>query len=142
KVVNWLAVCKQDRTVKVFAFDVPTEGERDAAMAGAIREFHAAHPDMRLVALMGNIHASQAPFPLGGRVIDTTASLLKDLAPVSVLVLYQSGTIWACMPGCGVHPVESRWGKDRTPGWHDASPMAGYAASWVLGSLTASAPAV
>lgn len=132
----------QGLPLRVFAFDLPTEDDRDAAMAGAIRAFHAAHPDTRVVALMGNIHASQTPIARGEGTIITTASLLTDLEPSSMLLLYRSGTIWACMPGCGVHPVNSKWGADKAPGLHPSSPMAGYSATWVLESITASVPAV
>jgi hypothetical protein len=132
----------QGRPLQVFAFDLLSEGDRDAAMADAIRAYHAAHPHTRIVALMGNIHASQTPMKRGDGTIITSASLLTDLDPVSMLLLYRSGTIWACMPGCGVHPVQSKWGMEKAPGLHLSSPMAGYSMTWVLDRITASAPAV
>lgn len=135
------ALRQRGRPLTAFAFDVPTEGDRDASMAAAIRAYHAAHPEKRIVALMGNIHGSQTPIPLGGREIVTTASLLKDLEPISLLLLYRSGTIWACMPECGVHPVQSKWGNDKAAGLHPSSPMEGYSATYVLDRITASPPA-
>jgi hypothetical protein len=132
----------QGRALNVFAFDLPSGGDRDAAMADAIRAYHVAHPGVRIVALMGNIHASQTPIARGEGTIITTASLLTDLGPVSVLLGYRAGTIWACMPDCGVHPVQSQWGKQRAPGLHPSSPMAGYSMTWVLERITASEPAL
>jgi hypothetical protein len=132
----------QGQALSVFVFDLPSDRDRDAAMADAIRAFHATNPGTRIVALMGNIHASQTPMKRGDGTIITSASLLTDLDPVSMLLLYRSGSIWACMPGCGVHPVQSKWGSEKAPGLYPSSPIAGYSMTWLLDRITASAPAV
>jgi hypothetical protein len=129
--------------VTVFGFSDILPGKTyDASIAQIIRDFHAAHPGLPVVALMGNVHASQTSFQVGGHDLVTAASLLKDLHPTSVLLAYPSGTIWACMPDCGVHEVSDRWGIARQPGLHQGSPMGGYSSSYILPAITASPPAV
>lgn len=129
--------------VTVFEFSDILPGKTyDASIAEIIRDFHARHPGLPVVALMGNVHASQTFFQVGGHDLVTAASLLRDLHPTSVLLAYQSGTIWACMPDCGVHKVASEWGVARKPGLYTGSPMGGYASSYVLPGISASPPAV
>ncbi|HVX03578.1 MAG TPA: hypothetical protein VHA71_00500 [Rhodanobacteraceae bacterium] len=129
--------------VTVFTFsDILPAKTYDASIAQAIRDFRTKHPRMAIIALMGNVHASPMPFRVEGHDLLTAAYLLRDLHPTSVLLAYQSGTIWACMPGCGVHKVASEWGNARKPGLHEGSPMGGYSTSYVLPRITASPPAV
>lgn len=132
----------QSVPLTVFVFDAPSSGDRDASLAQSIREFHAKNRTLSIVALMGNVHASQIPMQLGGEQIVTTASLLKDLKPTSVLVGYGTGTVWVCMPDCGVHNVKSDWGSSKKPGFVDAAEWPGYTVSYVLPRITASPPAV
>lgn len=128
--------------VTVFTFSDILPGKTyDVSIAQAIRDFHSKHPGVSIVALMGNVHASPMPFQVEGHDVLTAAYLLRDLHPTSVLLAYQSGTIWACMPGCGVHKVASEWGSAREPGLHEGSPMGGYSTSYVLPRITASPPA-
>jgi hypothetical protein len=129
--------------VTVFTFSEILPGKTyDASIAEVIRGFHAVHPGLPVVALMGNVHASPVPFQVGGHDLLTTAYLLRDLHPMSVLLAYQSGTIWACMPDCGVHKVADKWGIARKPGLYAGSPMGNYSSSYVLSGITASPPAV
>ena len=127
----------------VFEFSDILPGKTyDASIAEIIRGFHARHPGLPIVALMGNVHASQTFFQMSGHDLVTAASLLRDLHPTSVLLTYQSGTIWACMPDCGVHKVASEWGVARKPGLYTGSPIGGYASSYILPGISASPPAV
>ena len=91
---------------------------------------------------MGNIHARRAPVRFGDQDIVTTAVLLEDLDPVSVFFAGgQRGTIWACMPDCGVHDQPNKWGSTRAAGFVEESPVTGYSVSYVLPTV-ASHPAV
>ena len=129
--------------ITLFTFSEILPGKTyDASIAQDVRTFHTAHPALPIVALMGNVHANPQPFQAGPNEILTAAYLLRDLHPTSVLLAYPSGTIWACMPKCGVHPVASHWGNARKPGLHKGSPMGLYASSYVLRNITASQPAI
>ncbi|MGY0651724.1 hypothetical protein ACW7GZ_07655 [Luteimonas sp. A537] len=136
------ALNQQGVPLTVFAFDAPTSQSRDAALAQGIRDFHSANPSLPIIALMGNIHASQMPIQRGNQEIVTSGVLLQDLEPTSVLIAYRSGTTWACMPDCGIHQVNSKWGNSRELGFVGESPMPGYAIAYVLPGITASPPAV
>ncbi|MCA1791935.1 MAG: hypothetical protein LC667_19435, partial [Thioalkalivibrio sp.] len=135
---------EQDLPLSVFAFDaqISSDENRDAVLAQAIRDFHSLDPSLPVIALMGNVHASQSRIQRGDQLIVTSGSLLQDLSPTSIVLTYGSGTIWACMPDCRVHQVNSSWGKARQPGFTNASPMVGFTSSYLLPSITASPPAV
>jgi hypothetical protein len=133
---------KQGVPLQIFAFDSPSGLTRDASLAQGIRDFHADNQNLSIIALMGNVHASQQPIQRNGEQIVTSGALLHDLSPISVLVAYRSGSIWACMSGCGVHEISSDWGGGRQPGFVDESPIPGYDVSYVLPTITASPPAV
>ena len=129
--------------VDVFAFDDQpgTDLQRDVAIAGAIRRFHEAHRDTQVVALMGNIHAAQAPMVIAGQTIVPSGHLLADLRPVSIVVAYPQGTIWACMPDCGVHAVNAAKSFSTTPGFREGASSAGYSHTYSLATITAAPPA-
>ncbi|MEO8802846.1 MAG: hypothetical protein ABI304_02890, partial [Rudaea sp.] len=132
----------QNVRLRVFAFEPEYHDGRDAALAQSIRTFHLNNPTFSIIALMGNIHASQTPFQVGGKQIVTTGTLLKDLNPTSVFIAYVKGTVWVCMPDCGIHEVRSEWGASEKAGFVDEAPWPGYSKSYVLSSITASPPAV
>jgi len=135
---------QQDIPLTVFAFDAQTniDTSRDSAIAQSVRNFRAANPSLPIVALMGRVHASQAPIHRGDQLIITSGSLLQDLNPTSVLLGHPSGTIWACMPDCDIHQVDSSWGTAKQSGFTNESPMLGYSTTYVLPSITASPPAI
>lgn len=129
--------------ITVFAFTQINAGMTyDASIAQTIRDFHSKHPQLRVVALMGNVHASQSPLRIFEPEIIPAGYLLRDLHPISVFLAYRSGSIWACMPDCGIHRVDSEWGDARQPGFYNTSPMQGYSVAYVLPSITASPPAI
>lgn len=136
------ALIRDDAPITVFAFEVPSASSRDAALAKGIRDFRLAKPDATIIALMGNMHASQAVLQPGDRQSTPAGLLLADLDPTSLLIVHRSGTVWACMPDCGVHQVEGKPGDARAEGYMEASPMPGYTRSYVLARTTASPPAV
>lgn len=136
---------QQGLPVSIFAFARTGEQRgitRDAALADSIHEYHTHHPKIRMVILTGNVHASQAQLKLGKSRIVPTGSLLRDLHPVSILMTYPLGSIWACTPDCGVHQVGSKRWASVKPGFYDKAPMPGYSVSYMLPSITASPPAV
>lgn len=128
--------------VRIVAIDKPSsEISRDAAMARAIRTELQTSVNARVVVLMGNYHASKAPS--SDPTFKSTAFLLSDLSPTTVLIGYRAGTAWACMDGtCGIHPLSSKWAADRFAGFHSGvSPLPGYDGTYLLETITASPPA-
>jgi hypothetical protein len=131
-------------SVDVFAFDDQpgTSLERNQAIAEGIRRYRVLHPDVRIVALMGNVHASQAPMAVKDKTIVPSGMLLADFKPVSVLVAYPDGTIWACLPDCGVHEVHASKGLATPLGFSTGASWEGYSYTFSLPSITAAMPAV
>lgn len=134
----------QRHRIELFAFDDQpgTELERNVAIADGIRRFHDAHPGTTIVALMGNVHAMQEPIGSDGEQMLPSGLLLSNLDPVSILVQYPKGTIWACMPDCGVHELEPRTVSQQPPGFKQGASLQGYSHSYLLPSITASRPAI
>ena len=141
---NIRAMKQSGKPVDLFAFDdQPGTGlERNVAIANGIRRFHDAHPGARIVALMGNVHAMQDKMYAGNETIVPSGYLLADLHPVSVLVMYPAGTIWACMPNCGIHRIAPRNPETSPSGFREGASLGGYSRSYLLPSITASLPAV
>lgn len=135
---------QRGRAVRVVALDKPdARPSRNAVMAASIRALHVQAPRARIVALLGNLHAPSSPIPDRPAWDQPVGVQLQDLAPLSVLALYQQGTAWVCMPECAVHPVRSSWAAGREPRYYAGeSAMEGYASTQVLGAVTASPPAV
>ena len=128
-------------SLQVLAMDGSTsDSSKDEAMASALRRAMQDDPQARVLALMGNIHARVLPDeaeddpPVGSR--------LRDLRPLAVLANHGGGEAWVCMDGaCGVHPMPSRWGKDRKPGYYPGqAAWSSYADTIHLGTITASLP--
>lgn len=135
---------KSGRLIDVFAFDdqASTKLERNIAIANGIRRFHTNHPTIKILALMGNIHAMEDPIHLGGREVVPSGSFLHDLHPTSIMIAYPAGTIWACMPTCGSQTLKAAGGETGALGFREGSPMGGYTYTYYLRSITASPPAV
>lgn len=132
--------------VEILTF-IPPEDDRagldhEAAMAQAIRDFHARNPRTRIVALMGNVHAGQAPLEGPDYRVEPTGYFLTDLDPVSIFIANPAGSIWACMEDCGIQQLPLMWAKGRPVGFTDDTPRPGYNVSYVLPSITASPPAI
>ncbi|MGN2248020.1 hypothetical protein ACFWZ3_15150 [Frateuria sp. GZRR35] len=68
--------------------------------------------------------------------------LLADLEPVSILVTYPKGSIWACMPDCRIHDLSPRTPVPGPPGFKKGATLGGYGYMFLLGSITASPPAI
>lgn len=130
--------------VEVFVFDDQpgTTLQRDVAIANGIRRFHTQRPTAQIVALMGNVHARQEPITLGNETIVPAGKLLGDLKPVSILVAYPKGKVWACMPECGVQDLNAAKNFAAPPGFRSGDAAAGYNYTYSLPSMTAAAPAV
>ncbi|HEY4530519.1 MAG TPA: hypothetical protein VIG97_09390 [Luteimonas sp.] len=131
------------RSVEVFAFDAEVAGseDRDKAMASSIRRYRSQHPSRTIVALMGNIHAMQEEFVAEDFTMAPAGQLLRDLSPISILIAYPKGTVWACMPDCGVHNVAPRNPNHGPSGFREGASMTGYSHTYFLDSITASPPA-
>lgn len=119
----------QGHDVQVVGFDqvLPAAqagtGARDAAMADALRAYHATLPsDGRLLVLTGNVHAMRTQ-PEGLTWPPMTA-LLLDLQPYAVRVDARSGEAWGCTQHrqCGARSLPAytgpsplqRTGSDRS----------------------------
>lgn len=131
------------RSLEVLAFDDHALGSmsRDEAMAASIRSYRGIHPSRKMVALMGNIHAMQEEFVVEDFSMTPAGQLLEDLSPTSILITYPKGTVWACMPDCGVHDVAPRSPINGPIGFREGASMTGYSHTYLLGSITASPPA-
>lgn len=129
--------------VSVFTLDPDLAGAADdnKTLASTLRAYHDQHPTLRIVALMGNLHAGQTVVSPFGKPITPAGYYLRDLRPVSVYVSYPSGTIWACMGACGAHKVSGEWSSNGKSGFHPGAMMKGYSVSYMLPTLTASPPA-
>lgn len=130
--------------IVIFAFDDQpgTELDRDIAIANGIRRFHDSHPSKQIVALMGNVHAMQESITIGPETIVPSGKLLKDLRPISILVAYPKGSVWSCMPDCGVHEIPAANSFTGSLGFGvGAPPPKGYDYTYSLSSITASPPA-
>ena len=110
-------------------------------MAASIRRYRRENPSRTLAALMGNIHAMQDTFVVEDYSITPAGQLLKDLSPISILITYPKGSVWACMPDCGVHDVAPRNPLLGPSGFREGASMTGYSHTYLLGSITASPPA-
>lgn len=132
------------RSLEVLAFDDQALGstDRDEAMAASIRSHRGKHPSRKMVALVGNIHAMQERFVVEDFSLTPAGQLLEDLFPTSILITYPKGTVWACMPDCRVHDVAPRNPIDGPSGFREGASMTGYSHTYLLGSITASPPAL
>jgi hypothetical protein len=132
------------KTVDLFVFDDQpgTNLERNVAIANGIRRYRVAHPSVQIIALMGNIHAMRSEIHIDGRILTPSGSLLGDLNPVSISIAYPAGTIWACMPACGIQNLTSTNPATVSPGFKEGASLGGYNYSFLLSSITASPPAV
>ncbi|EIL88112.1 hypothetical protein UU9_13388 [Rhodanobacter fulvus Jip2] len=132
------------RAIDLFAFDDQpgTTLERNVAIANGIRRFVKEHREAKVVALMGNIHAMQDPMNIGKEKLVPSGYLLKDLTPISILVTYPKGTIWACMPDCRKHDLSPRTPVAGPAGFKNGATLDGYSRMFLLNSITASPPAI
>lgn len=134
---------KNGRPITLFFFDDQpgTELERNVAIANGIRRFQATRPDTQIIALMGNVHAMQKDITTNDGILVPSGRLLGDLHPVSILITYPQGTIWACMPTCKVHEISPRTPPTGPAGFKQGASFGGYSHSYLLPSITASPPA-
>jgi hypothetical protein len=130
--------------VDLFAFDDQpgTRLERNVAIAKGIRRFHTSHPNTKIIALMGNIHAMQGEMTVRNETLVPSGSLLNDLNPVSILIAYPAGTTWACMPACGIQNLVPRNDIAGPSGFKESASLIGYSHTFLLSSITASPPAI
>lgn len=101
------------RRVAVIAVDEERIGARDVGMAEQITR--AVQPGRRVIALLGNVHASQR---LGRPNLPDYAPagyLLRALAPLGVRVGAHGGEAWVCAPVCGyARLASSAWAARRS----------------------------
>jgi hypothetical protein len=130
--------------VDVFAFDEQpgTALQRDVAIANGIRRFSERHPGTQIVALMGNLHASREPVVLGNDTIVPSGKLLDDLRPVSIAVAWPKGTVWACIPDCGIHEIDAAKSVAAEQGLRKDAASSRYDYIYSLLSITAAPPAI
>ena len=134
----------EGHSISVFAFDDQpgSELERNVAIANGIRRFYSTRPNVQIIALMGNVHAMQTEMTTSDGPLVPSGILLSDLNPVSILISYPAGTIWACMPNCGVHSLTPRNPVTGPSGFREGAALGGYSHSFLLSSITASPPAM
>lgn len=129
------------RRIAVIAVDEERAGTRDVDMAEHITR--AVHPGGRVIALLGNVHASQR---LGRPNLPDyvpAGYLLRALAPLGVRVGARGGEAWVCAPTCGVLAVGDQRVGDGPIGYATADrARSGYDGSYTVPVYTASLPAV
>ncbi len=106
-----------------------------------LQALRSSHPGMKIIALMGNVHAMRDPMTTSEGPLISSGALLSDLKPVSILITYPRGTIWSCMPDCKVHELTPRSQTNNSIGFKEGSPLGGYNFSYQLKSISASPPA-
>jgi hypothetical protein len=128
--------------ISVFAFDDQpgTDLERNQAIAQGIKRYRQQHPQTSIIALMGNYHARQDSVDFDGVQTDLSGKLLAEFNPVSIVITHSVGSIWACMPECGVHQTPRL--APRQPGLSSSVSYPGYNYSYHIATLTASPPAL
>lgn len=132
---------RDGHAIEVVAVDSAGVADRDAAMAANIRRA-TRREGARVIALLGNRHASQHKDGQNNPANVPAGVLLADLQPLSVRVEATQGSAWVCAPACGV----LNFGGPATaavpqPGRYAAgSPRPGYDGIYTLAALTASPP--
>ena len=144
---------------------LPGQGPHEAGQAENIRLADALHPHDRVLILVGNYHARKRPIAPGGIAYEPMAMRLADPARVSSMYLAQSGgAAWNCqmkgamppsgaitdaMIDCSAHVGKGDvdWvGPPRIVDTHGkagpANPDSGFDATFFIGAVTASPPAI
>ena len=145
--------------------DLPGQGPHEAGQAENIRAADALRPHDRVLVLVGNYHARKRPIAPGGTTYEPMAMRLADPDRIVSLYLAQAGgQLWNCqlkgpLPAAGkITPSMIDCAAHSTKGdvaWHGVSrivPMRGRAgpanpggafdATYLLGPVTASPPAL
>ena len=129
------------RRITVIAVDEERIGARDVGMAEHITR--AVQPGRRVIALLGNVHASQR---LGRPNLPDYAPagyLLRGLAPLGVRVGAHGGAAWVCAPVCGVRALGNQRVGDASVGYAAGDrTQSGYDGNYTVPVYTASLPAV
>jgi hypothetical protein len=116
--------------VALIGYDVDSgdrDRDRDRSMAAAV--LAARDPNAIVVGLSGNVHSRKKPFeditPCVMHLVDA------GLTVTTYSLVASGGSLWACMPECGLHGMPP--GGDDDDGAHDGVVM--------LGESTAAYPA-
>lgn len=129
------------RRIAVIAVDEERIGSRDVGMAEHITR--AVQPGRRVIALLGNVHASQR---LGRPNLPDYAPagyLLRGLAPLGVRVGAHGGEAWVCAPVCGVRAFGNQRVGDASVGYAAGDrAQSGYDGNYTVPLYTASLPAI
>ena len=122
------------------------DASRDAAMARNLRASMRTHPRSRFVVLVGNIHAAKSNASAANKNSEPMAYHIASESPITINAEYLPGATWSCVPaprGCGVNEVGGWRRADTAPGFHlGMAALPGFDASFALGSISASLPAV
>lgn len=129
--------------VAVAAVDSVRYEVRDADMAAHLRRL-AQTDGGRMIALLGNRHASQHQGVQDDPGYTPAGHLLADLTPLSVRVEAPRGSAWVCTPGCGVRGFGGRTPPGPAPptGYRTDAARPGYDGVYTVTAFTASLPAL
>lgn len=127
--------------VHIVAVDEAIDSSRDAGMATHIRRA-ASYPNARVIALLGNYHASQKRGASWDSEYEPAGYRLSSLGPHSVLFSTRGGSAWVCSQRCGVQQVGSLDAVDDTLGYTDGLDIRpGFNGVYRVSASTASPPA-
>lgn len=126
--------------LRVVAVDDGAARTRDVGMAERIR---AQRHRGTVIALLGNVHASQGKGRRSRPDYEPAGYLLRDLDPFSLYVGGPAGTAWVCAPECGVRAVSASRFAAYRPGYSPAEgAIPGYIGFYAATGTTASPPAI
>lgn len=138
------ALRKAGRDVSVIAFDALRNGmTRDAAMADKLLSSLQDAPRMRLVVLVGNLHAMKSIGSPFDPLFEPMAYYLAAANPTSLNVDFAGGAAWNCQSTCAAHEFSAKSeALRRPPGFYPEHPgRPGFDGTVVLATATSSAPA-
>lgn len=128
--------------IRVLAIDEPAGGSRDAGMALHIRA-EAARPGTRVIALLGNLHASQRRGTSWDPGYEPAGYRLAPLRPLSVRFSGAAGSAWVCAPECGIKIFGSFPGTSAITGYETTDVVeTGYHGRFSVPRVQASTPPI
>ncbi len=131
----------EGHAIQVVAVDTLRHADRDAEMAANIRR-ETRREGARVIALLGNRHASGHKGVQDDPGYVPAGYLLADLQPLSVRVDAPRGSAWVCAPTCGVlaFGARSSAAEPIAAGYAPIATRPGYDGVYMLPALTASPP--
>jgi len=130
-----LSDLRRSGALEVVGFMGETDSDESSEPASAERIRTGIRAGDAVVVLVGNYHARRATEQSGQ---DTLTSALGDVVNINIANSLP-GTVWACMPECGVHAIRGSTGN-LPLGINPVSPANGFDYYYVVETFTPSEP--